>query len=185
MTFQTTLQRDLSEAQQKRQDLYIETNYKWMLEHEHLITHALTLTFSPDKITAYTRAFSRSVSIHDKEMVERYQDSLRLFVRLLDTSLFGNASKRYGDKMLFVPVLEGLNQGQVPHFHCSVGIPTDRAEVFESKVKEAWSKAPFSGFQIKVEPYRDAGWLGYSVKESKFPNRLSIDWSNIRVPFKS
>ena len=90
--------------------------------------------------------------------------------------------QRSGSPLFFVPVIEGLNNGQVPHIHCCVGIPENRFGVFEQKVVQAWKKVPFSGFSVKVEPYRDEGWLAYSTKGSKFPNRISIDWTNIRVP---
>jgi hypothetical protein len=81
-----------------------------------------------------------------------------------------------------VPVIEGLNNGQVPHFHCSVGIPENRFDVFEQKVLDAWQRVPFSGFAVKVVPYRDEGWLTYSTKGSKYANRESIDWLNVRIP---
>jgi hypothetical protein len=178
----TTLQDTLANAELERRTVFKAAHFDWLLQYEGQVTHAVTLTLDPKKISAFTSQFSRSVSINDREMIERYQDSLRQFIDKLDKALFGNSSKRHGNRLLFVPVIEGLSNGEVPHFHCSVGIPADRAEVFEEQVKACWSRVPFSGFQIMVEPYRDAGWLSYSTKGSKFINRPSIDWLNVRIP---
>ena len=178
----TTLQDQIADAAQERQQAHRQDHFEWMLAHEHLITHAVTLTFDPKKIDAYTAAFSRSLTRNHADMVERYKDSVGRFAHLLDRSLFGNMSQRKGSPLLFVPVIEGLNNGQVPHFHCSVGIPDNRFDVFEEKVMGAWQRVPFSGFAVKVVPYRDEGWLTYSTKGSKYANRESIDWLNVRIP---
>lgn len=178
----TTLQDQISEAAKQRQQVYRDDHFQWMLAHEHLITHAVTLTFDPKKIDAYTAAFSRSLTRNHPEMIERYQDSVKLFANILDRSLYGNMGQRIGSPLLFVPVIEGLNNGQIPHFHCSVGITESRFDVFEQKVLIAWQRVPFSGHAVKVEPYRDAGWLSYSTKGNKFINRPSIDWLNVRIP---
>lgn len=156
----TTLQETLVENEYKRRHTFKAAHFDWLLQYEERVTHAVTLTFDPKKVMAFTGQFNRLVAINDKEMVGRYQESLRHFINKLDKALFGNSSKRHGNRMLFVPVIEGLSNGEVPHFHCSVGIPVDRVEVFEEQIKACWSQVPFSGFQIKVEPYRDAGWLG-------------------------
>lgn len=178
----TTFQDQIKEAAEQRQQAHREEHYQWMLTYAHLFTHAVTLTFDPKKIDAYTGVFNRSLTRNHPEMVERYQDSMRLFANALDSSLFGNMRKRSGSPLLFVPVIEGLNDGQIPHFHCSVGIPESRFAAFEMKVMDAWKDVPFSGFSILVEPYRDEGWLNYSTKTSKFLTRESIDWMNVRVP---
>lgn len=146
------------------------------------MTHAVTLTLDPKKIDAYTSAFNRSLTRHHPEMIERYQSSVNLFANMLDRQLFGNRRERCGSPLFFVPVIDGLVAGQVPHFHCSVGIPENRFDVLEQRVSDAWRRVPFSGFSVKVEPYRDEGWLTYSTKGSKFANRESIDWLNIRLP---
>lgn len=177
-----TLQDQLSKAAKKRQQAYRDDHFQWLLAHEHLITHAVTLTFDPKKIDAYTAAFSRSLTRNHPEMIKRYQHSIKLFANILDRSLYGNMGQRMGSPLVFVPVIEGLNNGQNPHFHCSVGITENRFDVLEEKVLNAWRKVPFSGHAVKVVPYRDKGWLDYSNKGSKFPNRESIDWMNIHIP---
>ncbi len=177
----SNIQISLDPAAQKYQACRQE-HFEWMLSHEHLVTHAVTLTLDPKKIDAYTGQFSRSLTRNHPEMISRYQDSVKLFVNILDRSLFGNMSNRFGSPLFFVPVIEGLNRGEIPHFHCSVGVPETRFEVFEEKIIRAWKRVPFSGFSVKVVPYRDAGWLNYSTKGSKFTNRESIDWMNVRIP---
>ena len=178
----TTLQDQISEAARQRQQAYRDDHFQWMLAHEHLITHAVTLTFDPKKIDAYTAAFSRSLNRNHPEMIERYKNSVGKFAHYLDRSLYGNRGQRMGSPLLFVPVIEGVNNGQIPHFHCSVGITENRFDVFEEKVLNAWQQMPFSGHAVKVVPYRDEGWLTYSTKGSKYPNRESIDWLNVRIP---
>jgi hypothetical protein len=178
----TTLQEQLEQQHCERTSKFNQDHLQWLLEHEHFVTHAVTLTFAPAKIHAFLNAFDRSMKLNSPEMIERYQESLRRFVRYLDTSLFGNQSKRGKSPLFFVAVLEGQNDGEVAHFHCSIGIPDSRAEVFEKAVKESWSKVSFSGHQIKVENYRDATWLNYSNKHTKYIDRVSIDWQSVRVP---
>lgn len=178
----TTLQDQISEAAKQRQQAHREVHFQWLLAYEHLVTHAVTLTLDPKKIDAFTAAFSRSLTRNHPEMIERCQASMKLFANILDRSLYGNMGQRCGSPLFFVPVIEGLNNGQVPHFHCSVGITENRFDVFEKKVLDAWQRVPFSGFAVKVVPYRDEGWLTYSTKGSKFLNRESIDWQNVRVP---
>lgn len=181
----TTLQDQLAQEQYKRTSKFNHDHLEWLLQHEHFVTHAVTLTFSPAKIHAFLNAFDRSLKLNSPEMIERYQESLRRFVRYLDTYLFGNLSKRNKSPLFFVAVLEGQNDDEVPHFHCSIGIPKNRNDAFEKAVKECWSKVSFSGYQIKVEHYRDATWLNYSNKHTKYIDRVSIDWPSIRLPSQS
>jgi hypothetical protein len=178
----TTLQEKIYQESRQREESFRRQNYEWLLAHEEMITHAITLTLDPKKIDAYVSQFTRSLTRNHPEMVVRYQDSVRLFANILDRSLFGNVSKRIGNALLFVPVIEGLGNGQIPHFHCSVGVHESRFQVLEAKVLSAWRRVPFSGFSVKVVPYRDEGWLTYSTKGSKFINRESIDWQNVRLP---
>jgi hypothetical protein len=90
----TTLQDQITAAANQRQQAHKQDHFEWMLAHEHLITHAVTLTLDPKKIDAYTAAFSRSLTRNHPEMIERYKDSVGLFAHLLDRSLFGNMSQR-------------------------------------------------------------------------------------------
>lgn len=53
----------------------------------------MTLTFDPKKVMAFTGQFNRSVAINDKEMVERYQDSLCHFINRLNRALYGNSDR--------------------------------------------------------------------------------------------
>jgi hypothetical protein len=110
------------------------------------------MTLDPKKIDAYTTDFSRSLTRNHPEMIERYKDSVGQFAHFLDRSLFGNMSQRKGSPLLFVPVIEGLNNGQVPHFHCSIGIPENRFDVFEQKVLDAWHIQPREASSPIVSP---------------------------------
>jgi hypothetical protein len=58
----TTLQDQIKDAAEQRQQAHKQDHFEWMLAHERLITHAVTLTLDPKKIDAYTAAFNRSLT---------------------------------------------------------------------------------------------------------------------------
>ena len=49
----TTLQDQITDAAEQRQQAHKQDHFEWMLAHERLITHAVTLTLDPKKIDAY------------------------------------------------------------------------------------------------------------------------------------
>lgn len=51
----TTLQDQITDAAEQRQREHRQDHFEWMLAHAHLITHAVTLTLDPKKITYSTK----------------------------------------------------------------------------------------------------------------------------------
>jgi len=179
----TALEKELDGYEEKR-NAYKQNNFEWLKTNEHLYTHALTLTFKPSKIYAYTSAFNSSVPMGSSRMIEGYQESMRLFIRKMNKSLYGSSGVRQ-KKLVIVPALEGLFGGKVPHYHCCLGVDDDKFASLTDSVKEAWKDVPFAGYEVKVEPYRDSGWLTYINKFSNNPNAITIDWDNTNLGVKS
>ncbi len=115
-------------------------------------------------------------------MLELQKKSFRCFRFKLNKLLFGNAVTRYGAGLLIVPAIEGLYGGGRVHYHCAIGVPSDRMGVFERSVIAAWHYTPLAGHHIDIQPYRNQGWLGYMSKQAKYLNRECIDWDNVAIP---
>lgn len=174
----TTLSDQLQADFTARINKYRNEHEAWAMTHAHLITHALTLTFDINHLWNALRKGNITKPLNHPDILELLHGSMRYFKWKLDKSLYGN---RRGN-VLFVPVLEGLNDGQKPHYHCLLGVGEDRFDVVESKVKTIWADSPFGGHQVIVKPYRDHGWVGYTTKNALFANRESIDWMNVLLP---
>jgi hypothetical protein len=172
------------EKHQFKINAYKASTFEWLKSNEHLYTHALTLTFRPARINAYTKKLNNSLVMCSPEMVLQYKESMRQFIRRLNKSIYGSAGVRK-NKLVIVPVIEGLFGDKVPHYHCCVGVEPSKFDMLETSIKESWSEVPFSGNQIKVEPYRDSGWLTYINKFSQTPNQITIDWENASINSKS
>jgi len=123
-----------------------------------------------------------SMMLSSSEMVELYKASMRSFKWKLVKSLYGNAWKRFKLPIVFVPILEGLGRDQKTHYHCVVGLPNSSHEAIADTVCSIWSKTPFAGNRIDVQPYFSVGWARYTTKNALFANRESIDWENVLVP---
>jgi hypothetical protein len=174
----TTLTDQLNQQYISKLNKFRDQNEAWAMKHEHLITHALTLTFDINHLWRVLHKGNISKTLNHPDVIELLHLSMRYFKWNLDKSLNGN---RRGN-LLLIPILEGLNDGQKPHYHCHLGVREDRFEVVEPKVKTIWADTPFGGHQAVVKPYRDHGWVGYSTKNTLFTNRESIDWMNVLLP---
>jgi hypothetical protein len=174
----TTLSDQLQADFTARINKYRSDHEAWAMTHEHSITHALTLTFDINHLWNTLRKVNITKPLNHPDVLDLLHGSMRYFKWKLEKSLYGN---RRGN-ILFIPILEGLKDGQKPHYHCLLGVSEDRFDVVESKVKANWADAPFGGHQVVVKPYRDHGWVGYSTKNTLFENRESIDWMNVLLP---
>lgn len=178
----STLSEQLHHENQIRIQKFNDAHFEWMMRFESEFTHFVTLTFNPARIRHIVNKSSKSHAGTKSDLLELQKRSFCCFANRLNKSLFGNASVRHANKLLLVPVLEGLFDGGKTHYHCALGIPTDRHQAIEAKVWEAWQHAPLAGSQIDVQPYRNSGCLGYMNKQSKYINRECIDWGNVRIP---
>jgi len=178
----STLSEQLHSQNQRRIEKFNNSHYEWLMQYEPQFTHAITLTFNPQRIRYISNKFSNSQMITKTELLELQKKSIHCFANRLNKLLFGNTTARHGNKLLLVPVIEGLFDGAKVHYHCAIGIPPDRFQVLEAKVRDAWRHAPLSGNQVDVQPYRNRGWLGYMNKQAKYINRECVDWGNVLIP---
>lgn len=178
----STLSDQLNLANEQRLQKFNNTHYEWLMTYDSQFTHALTLTFNFALIKNFINKASSFKVVAKTDLLELQKKSFRCFANRLNKSLFGNITARHGNKLLLVPILEGLYGDSKVHYHCALGVPQDRFEAIEMKVRNAWKHAPLSGHQVDIQPYRNCGWLGYSNKQAKYINRECIDWDNVRIP---
>ncbi len=178
----TSLQEQIKDANIQSVQKISNAHYEWLLQYDQHFTHAVTLTFHPKKIRKLVDCISTSKMLSRADLLELQKKSFGCFRFKLNKLLFGNAVTRYGAGLLIVPAIEGLYDGGRVHYHCAIGVPSDRMDVFESKVRVAWAYAPLAGSHIDIQPYRNKGWLGYLSKQAKYLNRECIDWDNVAIP---
>lgn len=180
-----TLSDKLNLANDQRIKKFNDTHFKWLMTHDSQFTHAITLTFNSAMIKNFINKASPFKVIAKADLLGLQKKSFRCFANRLNKSLFGNSTARHGNRLLLVPILEGVSGDRKVHYHCALGVPHDRFEAIEMKVRDAWKHAPFSGNQVDIKPYRNSGWLSYISKQAKYVNRECIDWDNVRIPCTS
>lgn len=81
-----------------------------------------------------------------------------------------------------VPVFETFADGTF-HSHLAVTKPSWLSDVvFETIIREAWSRTRWGAKQINVRPNADLGWLDYILKlRTKKDFADFIDWDNVRI----
>ncbi len=156
-------------------------NYEWLLRFEPHYTHFVTLTFHPSKINALRNELTHKGSKDRLTLLELQKKSFRCFLNRLRKNLYGCSWSQHEQKILCIPILEGLFQSGKVHYHCLFGIELDRHSNFKNALEDAWSKAPLSGTQIDVQNYNNIGVVSYVTKQTKYLNRESIDWDNVLV----
>jgi hypothetical protein len=166
-------------------DKFKEQHYQWMLTHKDLATHAVTLTFDPTKIQLFLDKNKMEMKLNHPYLIQKYKLEMKHFGHVLRRSLFGKSAERFGERLLLIPCLEGMEEGKNPHYHCTIGVDASRMEVATSKILESWTQTRFCGHHNEVKLYRDEGWLGYNTKRCMFPKKEVIDWENVLVPSSS
>ena len=164
---------------------YKEQHYQWMLTHKDLATHAVTLTFDPTKIQSFLDKNKMEMKLNNPYLLKMYKKEMKYFGRLLSRSLFGKSAERFGERLLLIPCLEGIEEGRIPHYHCTIGVAQSRVEVATAKIAECWLQTRFCGYHNEVKSYRDEGWLGYNTKRCMFLKKEVIDRENVLVPTSS
>jgi hypothetical protein len=181
----TTLSDQINYSYWSNVEKYKEQNYAWMLNHKDLATHAVTLTHDPSKIQSYLNKYNMKMDFNHPYLIKKYKNEMRYFGQLLGKCLFGKSAQRYGEKLLLIPVLEGIENNAFPHYHCTIGIDAKRLDVANDKIFSCWQQTRFSGYHNEVKPYRDEGWLSYNTKRCMFPGKEVIDWENVLLPASS
>jgi hypothetical protein len=181
----TTLSDQINSEFWANVDKFKEQHYQWMLTQKDLATHAVTLTFDPTKIQSYLNRYEMEMKLNHPYLIKKYKKEMNYFGCLLSKSLFGKSAERYGERLLLIPCLEGIENGKMPHYHCTIGVDAKRIEVATNKILESWMQTRFCGHHNEVKLYRDEGWLGYNMKRCMFPKKEVIDWENVLVPSSS
>jgi hypothetical protein len=170
------------EHDQAYRDNFRSENALWIKQYEHMFPHAVTLTFNHTKVRRQLMAIDSTLTLGSDTMVELYKANMRTFKWSLAKSLYGNAWKRFDKPFVWIPVLEGIQSGSKPHYHCILGVGEDRHQGLEQQIKTVWQTVPFSGDRVTVEAYRDGGWINYCTKSTGWLDRQGIDWENVLVP---
>lgn len=157
----------------------------WLDQYDGEFTHFVTLTLDAKRIDAYINGCHTKRDRNDPKMVAMYQRSMRHFLSRLQKSLYGNLARHGRSPLLFVPIIEGLKHGEVPHFHCFAHVTSDRHERLEQIIKDCWMKVQFAGFEVKTLKYRDRGALRYGAKDALSLHRENVDWLNVQMPKRS
>lgn len=154
----------------------------WLSQFDGNLTHFVTLTFDAKKIDALINSSPRYGSRQDDDLVDMYARSMRHFLNRLQRKLYGNSASRGQSPLLFIPVLEGMRGGEVPHYHCYLNVTADRNEVLSGVIRDCWSKIQFAGQQFNIQDYRDHGCLNYGAKQATSLHRKNVDWLNVIKP---
>lgn len=171
----------LNEQRDARLERFRNQHDEWMMKFKPFYTHFVTLTFHPQKVNALKNELTNQKHLSRDSLLTLQKKSFRCFLNRLRKNLYGCSWSKHEQKILCIPVLEGLfNDGKV-HYHCLFGIEQSRHEQFATCVKDAWSKSPLSGQQIDVTTYRNSGAIGYMTKQTKYINRESVDWDNVLI----
>lgn len=158
----------------------------WVDQFASEVTHFVTLTFDPKLIDAYISRSNRQLTRSSPELVGLYKRSMKHFLARLQKSLYGSSAMRYGSRMLFIGVHEGLKSGEVPHYHCLVGVSRDRAmHISDNTLRGMWRKVQFGGIQVNAQAYQDRGCLRYTTKGALLLDRENVDWENVLLPRRS
>jgi len=139
---------------------------------------AVTLTFDQRKMLKC----SASGMLTAAEALHFAKTSFTRFRMSLDRKILKSAASRHGKELVYVPVIEGQNPGEVIHYHCVIVAPAWLTlDHMSTAVKDAWMSTGLAGFEIDVQPMRDDGWLAYMSKRAWNVNQDCVDIDNVRL----
>ena len=114
--------------------------------------------------TGWTHAVT--LTCHRPTTEEGIKKTAEHYLKRLDQDCFGKAHLRCrrGSRVgSFVSYGLGAN-GDHPHLHLSLVLPKDmKAETFEKKIKKCARRTKNLNREMKIEQYRDEGWLRYII----------------------
>jgi hypothetical protein len=169
-------------AKRQQQEKYRKIIEEWILQHESLFTHAVTLTFNHTKLRRQIMNIDPAICLNSDRMIDLYKDSMRSFKWKLVKSLYGNSWQRFNRPFVFIPISEGLGRNEKPHYHCILGVEAEKSGMVYETVRSIWNTMPFGGCRVDVQPYISVGWVRYTTKNALLINRESIDWDNVLLP---
>lgn len=179
----TLIQQLEQTAKDKKQKLKAAI-FDWLIQFNNVLTHSVTFTINPTIFDAIDRHGKATKLLTKKQKIDMIKKNFDFFTQRLNVAVYGNASRRYDKTLLIIPVIEGQYQDGRLHFHCAIGVPTDRLEGIEQKILHAWRATPLAGYMNQVNQYENRGWLSYISKQAVYLNRESIAWEQVKVPKK-
>lgn len=114
------------------------------------------------------------------------EQNFRHFRNILNTKVFGNGYRRFGNQLQMLVVRE-VSGGGRHHLHCVIEQPNRYGfDEFTLLISESWNKTNYGYRQIHIEKpssqYREDGWIDYILKDrTKISLESSIDWTNSTV----
>jgi hypothetical protein len=110
---------------------------------------------------------------------ERCSRNVRHFLNVLNRLVYGNATKRFGQAVSILPVIEH-DETHRYHVHAAIDCPEHlTVEAFSAMIREAWYRTDWGYKYIHIDASADAGWVTYMTKRrQKTDYGLSIDWVN-------
>lgn len=149
-----------------------QTMRNWLIGKKQEFQFAVTLTIKQTMLIkndngTYMQRLKRSD-------VDRIAER---FTRKLNEQVFGHSAKRHKRKLLYIPVVEGVNNGKNLHLHIAVGhYPKDRLPMqFALLVQNAINLVAELDEQHKVD-VMDSGWIDYITKELNARNTDNVLW---------
>ena len=116
----------------------------------------------------------------------RSEQNFRHFKNVLNTKVFGNSYRRFGQQLQMLVIRE-VSADKRHHLHCIFEQPNRyQFEEFVRLVHRIWRSTNFGYDQIHIEKpssqQREDGWLNYIMKDrTKVSLDTSIDWTNSTV----
>ena len=148
----------------------------WVCSMANEFPLALTLTLKQTIVEETPKGtVRRAITKQDCERItQRFQQKLNF-------AIFGNAAKRHGKTLKYLPVVEGERSGKHLHLHFAIGnLPKHvRFNQFDALVCEAKKYVEHVDEQHKVD-IADSGWLEYITKETATKHSDNVLWQLIK-----
>jgi hypothetical protein len=136
------------------------------------LTLTLKQTIFEETLTGTVR---RAITKQDCERItQRFQQKLNFAV-------FGNAAKRHGKTLKYLPVVEGERTGKNLHLHFAIGnLPKYvKFNQFDALVCQAKKYVEHVDEQHIVD-IADSGWLEYITKETATKHSDNVLWQLVK-----
>lgn len=144
------------------------------------MTHAVTLTYDNKKLHRYLKVCDPSTHTQTKHWL--VQKNYREFLKHLNSYCLNTAFKKHGMQVPVYGLLDGLESGKTPHYHCAMQKPKHMSDRrFAKIINKCWKQVSFTGYQIDVRKITTAdGWAGYLGDKITSATKLTVDWDNIQ-----
>jgi hypothetical protein len=144
---------------------------QWMKQFDRFLTHACTFTFHQE---------AGGVAL-TPERIWKYWGN---YCKLLNRKLYGHAAKRHNRTLLILPALHGASGTTRLHMHAAIGcVDGDfNFEELKAMICDSWRTIRWAQPDIKIDPYRDSGWIDYMLREHKSVNAPCAHLTHCCVP---